>query len=375
HDADIYGKIKTIKDAEDFLINGHDQNFKNMYSNLVELNPGMKRTSIDSLKQNISFDADYEKRLSNTANTAAACLQLTKINIINCTSAVNDLIELANFRNNIIAPEIWYEFMTNKELQEGIRIMALTMIERLKSGIGGRFFDDLVESFQSAGLLETDAIEAAWKAIALYGNGGPNMGLRIEVFDLPAGMSKFYLAMHVISVAVTQIDYQQRLMGHKHYVYPMEMSGGCLSPKPYHFWLNAFFARELVKRGYSAEVAQMATFIVAKGYHLNRDINGAGSGIEKILSKSSNHPTNRVIRTDLSMAAAGVVYGSLFGQDIHSFSIGNGVAYLEKNSGDVSKISDSTILSITRGSVQAFYAWDSLFKPNIVLEYFQAQQK
>jgi hypothetical protein len=148
-------------------------------------------------------------------------------------------------------------------------------------------------------------------------------------------------------------------------------------PKPYHFWLSAYLARWLVNKGYSPEVAQMATFIVAKGYQVNRDLNNAGGGLDKILSKSSFHPTNQVIRLDLALSSSGAVYGSLVEKNlVNGFSINDGIAHLKHYSGNPEVLSQGSIQNLLISDrVRLLYIWDELFQPNKVLKFYQDMQR
>jgi len=150
-----------------------------------------------------------------------------------------------------------------------------------------------------------------------------------------------------------------------------------LTAKPYHFWLNAYFSRWLVKQGYTPSIAQTAAFILNKGYQVNRDVNNAGGGIEKLLSKPAEHPTNRVIRADLNLGAAGNIYGSLVNkQRMKPIDIGEGLSQLHLTRGDSALLSERSILDrLSSDRIQFIRKWDELYKPNRALLFYQKQQQ
>lgn len=318
----------------------------------------------------------YISLIKNTTAISAACAQLSLLKAPSCVRATSELLEELSYRGNMILPKIWSEFFKNEKLSAGTVHAAIKMIERIESKNPGYILSDLSSSFEKAGLSQQEALEAAWKVMALYGNGGANTGYRLALFDLPENTSKLAIALSIIGTSVSYLDYSQRFSGLKHYAFPGEVKDSCIMPKPYHFWLNAYLARWLVKRGYSSEVAQMATFIAAKGYQVNRDLNNAGGGLNKILSKPNMHPTNQVVRLDLALSASGAVYGSLQEKgSVKSFSINQGITKLVSVAGNPEALSEGVLQQLMGSDrIRLLYLWDQLFQPNSALEFYQKIQ-
>lgn len=159
---------------------------------------------------------------------------------------------------------------------------------------------------------------------------------------------------------------KQVLHGGNQYMYPKESSGICRNPKPYHFWLSAYFSRSLIRQGYSPEVASAAAFVVANGYQMNRNLaNGRAGKVDSLLSKPFLHPTNNVIRMDLVQAAAGAVYGSAQDNSVSgNFNLAKSydrAMALAKACSDLVSIE----LKILNGSedIKTIYAWNRYFAP------------
>lgn len=372
---DESGDILTLDAVEKYLKAGKPTVLQNMVQTVAKAF-GAKQKPLSELTSPTEKEEAYSSWAKNTAAIAAACTQMSALQSLSCTKATSDLLADASFNANMILPKIWNEFITSQKLREGVRQGALIIIGRIKSKKPGHLFDDLRLGFKRAGFSDSESNEATWKLLAIYGNGGPNAGYRLFAFDLPPETSLFSVGLSVISASISYLDFYQMITCKTHYALPPEVSG-CLTPKPYHFWLNAYFARSLVKSGYSAEVAQMATFILAKGYQVNRDLNNAGGGLEKILSKPSNHPTNEVVRIDLVLAAAGVVYGShIEGIPLKPFSLSGGLTDLIAHRGNVEGVSKDLIQSLMASDrLKLLRAWDQLFQPNESLAFFRKQQE
>lgn len=374
-DYDKAGNIRQLDALEFYLRQNVSRKLPNMIQAVVKAFGG-KTKNLDELLT-VPPDKDYTNRIESAAAITAACAQLSLSHVSSCVSATNALVDEANYRANMILPNIWNEFIRTKRLRDGVRQSALIMLGRIKSQTPGLFFDDLVRGFHLAGFPSDEARDAAWRLLALYGNGGANTGYRILAFDLPPDAEVLGVSLSLIGTAVTYLDFQQRMVGGRHYALPPELSGSCLTPKPYHFWLNAYFSRWLVRRGYSAEVAQYATFIVDKGYQVNRDVNNAGGGIEKLLSKPTDHPSNEVIRIDLNLAAAGAVYGSLVErQPLKPFSLEEGLIRIQSVRSDTAQLSQRSILDhLVSDRISLIKTWEQLYQPNEALRFFQSRQK
>lgn len=372
--ANSDGLVTGLESAEKFLRANQPTKLHGIIEEAYTLFKSKPAPLTDLLKT--ADEQTYSDWAKNTVAISGACTQISVLQAVSCVGATSALLEEVQYNRNMILPKIWVEFVNDPKIKLGVSQAALIMIKRMRDGGSGNVFGDLKAGFVQAGFGEKDANEATWKTLALYGNGGPNTGYRLMLFELPNESSNLVVALSVIGIAVPYLEFRQIFAGQQHYAFPAEARGPCLSPKPYHFWLNAYLARWLVKQGYSAEVAQMATFIAAKGYQINRDLNNAGGGLDKILTKPTDHPTNQVIRIDLVMAASGAVYGSLVDNStIRSFSLNQGMDRLNAVKGNPATLPKDFIQGLMSSDrIRLLYLWDKLFQPNQALKFFREQQ-
>lgn len=322
----------------------------------------------------------YQKQFDQKTALLASCAQIAVFDSFSCVSAIHALRDETRFNKNMILPNVWKNFVSDPTIIEGIRQAALIMIDRIHSQQPGRVFNDLLQGFLVAGMSPGEAREASWQTLALYGNGGHNTGFQLLSYQFPDEASHAVVGLSVIGTSITYLDFFQRLHHQHHYAYPDKMVGSCTSPKPYHFWMSAYLSRWLTLNGYKSDTSQAAVFILEKGYQVNRDLNGAGSSIDKILSKPSDYPGNKVIRIDLAMAAAGSVYGSLSGlgiksQTINPFDINDGYLVLEHFRGDGQEINQGILQKLLISNrLKLYHLWDQIFQPNKALEYYRKLQ-
>lgn len=258
----------------------------------------------------------YLEQIKDQAMVLGACASVSPMNSLSCQSAVNDIIALIQYNRNLILPSVWERVLTSPTYKEGLRLAALKLIQKTREIPTKRanVFDDIKSSFIETGLGAGQAEDAAWDVLAVYSNGGHNAISRTMMLAWPSGFASSAVSVAMISSALTLLDFKQHERGLGHYAYPSGVSGSCLNPKPYHFWLSAYLARHLKKKGYSSEVSAIASFVSAKGYQVNRVLVASDEwgALKKLFVKDVFHPTNQVIRMDLTLASAGAVYGAFW---------------------------------------------------------------
>lgn len=373
--TDGSGNLLELNSLESYLKKNLVRGFPNLIQQIAKQFGGNLRKPEELL--NPAPDETYVERLKKLSGIAVACAQLSVAQGPACVTAVKATLTEANYSANLILPKIWYEFIRTPKLRDGARLGALIMLQRMQNQRPGRFFEDLVEGFRRAKLSEADAVEATWKLLALYGNGGANTGLRLLALQLPAEAEVLAVSLSFVGTAVTYLEFAQRMAGNRSYAFPAEVDGNCLTAKPYHFWLNAYLSRWLVKQNFTPEVAQSAVFIVNKGYQVNRDVNNAGGAVEKLLSKPTNHPTNEVIRIDLNVGAAGSVYGSLAGnKPLKPLPLQEGVRRSGQPQNTNEAVFDkSTLNKLVPDRMRLIALWEKVYQPNQMLLHFQTSQK
>ncbi|MCB9024747.1 MAG: hypothetical protein H6625_00385 [Bdellovibrionaceae bacterium] len=371
------GVLNNLDAAEKYLKQDNPKELPNLTSSVIE-SFGGKKFNLEEFVNSPDQDDEFNSRVKDNGKMIlAACAQMSLTNSLSCTDAVNDLLKQANYNSNFILPSLWHEFATKASLKEAVIQVSLILASRVKSGEVGNVLDDFSMGFQKAGFSKPQSIEYSWRLLALYGNGGSNLGFRIASIDSPTIDSQYIVSSNLIGTLITYLEFTQVIFNGTHYALPKEVSDLCLTPKPYHFWLSAYFARWLRQKGYSTEVSRIAPFIVAKGYQLNRDVNNAAGGIEKILSKSSDHPTNEVIRLDLALSASGSVFGSILeNEKVKPFSLSGGLTYLQEKRGYINGYTESFVESLfLTDKLKLFTSWNELFQPNEAFEYFNSRQR
>ncbi|MBL7544183.1 MAG: hypothetical protein JNL11_10215 [Bdellovibrionaceae bacterium] len=314
---------------------------------------------------------DYISGLKNTAAISAMCAQVSLMDVISCTRAVKLVLEEARFSgNNIIYPKIWFDSVRNEKFRAGLKELALLMLQReTEISTSSNLYADTFASFKKVGLSNQEAEDFSWKTLALYGNGGPNTGMRLISYSLAPLEQQSLVSLSIIGTEISLIDYKNKLKGNHHYAFPPEISGSCLSPKPYHFWLNAFIARDLVQKGFSPDVASSASFIVAKLYQLNRQLNNTAKNVETILNKGPEHPTIKVIRMDLTLNSGGAIFGSSHGTT--KMNLEDGYSYFYEKTKNYIPLSNEQVLSISNDKLSIAKKWDEFLQPNLILNFFK----
>lgn len=317
-----------------------------------------------------SQDEDFLREVQNSAGIVATCAKMSLIDSIQCSKAVSLVLRESRWSGaNILFPTIWLEAFKSEVFQEGLRKLALRQIDRIENKAAGNITTDAVAAFIEAGAKSDQAEDYTWKTLALYGNGGHNTGIRALLYDLSEQDMVTAVSLSIIGAATTLLDFEQRLSGKSHYALPKETVGSCLSPKPYHFWMNAFISRYLIQSGFSPSISAMASFTVSKGYHLNRRMNNVGSGVEKVFTKSASHPTSRVIKMDLTLNASGALYGSgLLRRDLN-FS--NGLDVLMDRTKAFAGLSPGQAMEVSGNKLKTFNLWHEVFQPDFIFDYFK----
>lgn len=318
-------------------------------------------TDIFSKAPNLTFNESsvsnflgraHKKNSSGIEDSIAAqtalCADLGMSNTVSCVRALNRALEIAKpyfFEKMSYMPMmVWEKLFTNEKFYaEGLRRAALKVIGRLQNNKRnlGFILDDLTSSFMEAGLSKDQSLDAAYDVLALYGNGGANLGERLDrlsIFDWDfratvesrvsskncnALQNSVCGYLNIIAKAIPVLDYESLRDHGALYSLPKAANSRCNNQKSYYFWLNAFLARQLLKEGLDAKSAALGAYALSIGYQFNRDQgvkNGQISrdqGDKKIqifgakaLFRSSYDPVNNIIRTDLATAYAGGAFGA-----------------------------------------------------------------
>lgn len=316
--------------------------FAESYRNniLNTLTESFSKTPIDvfaPISKDDFFGSAYEKNNSawqkSIAAQSAICSDFGITETVACVRALGRALEIVRpvfFQDMSYMPRaVWEKLLSNERFySDGLRKASLKIISRLKNSkkSGGFILEDLVSSFQESGLPKADSLDAAYDVLALYGNGGANLGERLRRLSINSASSARRITRYckpfensvcgyldIIGKAIPVLDYEYLRSGSYLYSLPKGSNSRCNNQKSYYFWLNAYLTRQLVKEGFEAKSAVLGAYALSIGYQFNRD-QGVSSqpklGANAFLFRSSFDPVYNIIRTDLASAYTGAIFGA-----------------------------------------------------------------
>lgn len=325
--AQNFSLIKSAKVETDFNQASQELNFKNALEK-IKLELSKSPRQVFKKKSDVSFHELSKDKMPNYLVKSVVCADLSFKNTFGCANALSDAIKIAapvnlkidSTRSTFLTPiKVWNILLTQEmKYAEGLRIASSKMIDNLivKDTSSKNVLSDLIDSFKQAGISQSESEDAAFNILALYGNGGANLGFRAQALchsnckDVPG--VPYYL--EIIGKAIPRLDYERSKKKLPLYSWPNGVSGFCNTQKSYHFWMSAYVSREILKLGYSAESSMLGTYAAAIGYQLNRD-QGRTSEKNKnysqsVATRTAFDPVVNIMRADLAYAAAGAKYGS-----------------------------------------------------------------
>lgn len=331
--ADSFRQQIRRNSPNEVLVSAIDAHFeKNLDNQIRLLNESNSETTVFSSVTPEMVDramTSRETSADNIALQAGACADFNLSNAIGCTKALKRIQETAApkfFRNLAYMPlKAWKTLISSeKKYKEGLRLASLKLSQKIKDRdtSGSNIFDDLNESFIKSGMSKEAAVDASYNILALYGNGGANLGARANNLASLKGSTScsgdraFNICnyLDIIGKSIPTLDYMNMKKGLKPYSFPKNVDGKCNTNKSYHFWMAAYLSRELTKEGVDAKTASTASYISAVGYQINRDLGVASNSSVAIgantIKKSTFDPVYNVIRTDLAYAYNGAQFGS-----------------------------------------------------------------
>lgn len=263
---------------------------------------------IRSQSRNVGFIEATKDR----AKALYGCSQINLMSSVGCSSAVDKMIDEISWSGpNLLFPGVWHELLVDESFALGVRQLSLTIFDRISlQQDGGNFFEEARMTYLKLGLNRPQAEKYTWMLMALYGNGGQNVGARLLTFDLEPKELQLVAALGVIGVGVAVLDFKNAENGKSLYSMPQEISDGCLTTKPYHFWLAAYIAHRVVELGYSQKVAEAATALFGRVYQVKRNSSNAADSIERLFIKSNSHPTMAQVKLDIVLNGMGAYWGS-----------------------------------------------------------------
>jgi hypothetical protein len=197
------------------------------------------------------------------------------------SKAMSDLIDLSDYR---YAPEPfllldqWVEFLTDKDIPVVFSRLSLKVLERIEQlealpvneesdfRISTSHFDDdlrvaLEETVNSPEKRE----HLYWLVLAVFATQGTGVYNALEMAGDETSQSR--VVLYAADFLVNSMYYLDTFSkAGEYYSFPKTVTTHCLTGKAYHFWMSAYFAFFLKKKGYSESVAKEAAFEMGKLY-------------------------------------------------------------------------------------------------------------
>jgi hypothetical protein len=230
----------------------------------------------------------------------------------------------------------------------------------------GDLFSDLVGAYVDSGNSEARAADLAFDFLAFYGTRGASMDYASELAN--AENYPVMLAEYVISSAMGALDAMTLAGGHP-YSYPPSIQTNCSYGRPYHFWMAAALAHDLVKRHHNPLSAFRAAHLTGVGYEAlaNTDtrMNWA------TLTLEPDDYANNGIRTNIAFDDAGAHFGAEFtaGRHLRPINVDSRLTVLYTQAKWEAKLSESDAKNLYKNSLPGYLLrWWDLFAPDAGLE-------
>jgi hypothetical protein len=239
--------------------------------------------------------------------------------------------------------------------------VAITLLDRLDSAdLGGNFLDDLLAAYRTVDA--TRAEDLAFDYLAFYGTRGASVDY---VRELANGENyPVLLASYVISSALGVLDARTLSSGHP-YSYPVALQTSCSYGAPYHFWLAAALARQLVLLGHSPRSAFLAAHLTGVGYEVFADTTTRTAWLP--LTYDSDDYSDDAIRTNIVFDDAGARFGAMAGamRSAGELDVDARLTLLYRKARFDRGLSEKTAESLHRFALPLFLArWWSVFAPD-----------
>jgi hypothetical protein len=329
---------------------------------------------IDSATSNQSTKIDDIK-----TKTALLCAYEMKFSAVSCVKSLEAIQEKMIPKGgdlDITDKALWKRVLGSDKYDEGLRIAASTIAQKVKSsnGTNGNIFEDIQNAFIKSGMNSNEAQNATWDTLGLIANQGPSIGYYVTKLenrgDSSLENSQKSNALAYIASGMTYLDLKNLKNNLPMYSYPSGIQTTCDNSKPYHFWMSAYLARTLVKENQIApEVAAETTFMAQKAYQINRTAaaNGTQPGaIENILATQPYAPVRQIIRTDLAYSSAGALYGSQSAESLNTknYSVNGAIVSLLKDSSSEKTEPGTNML-------ETYLKWNRAFSADSAFEYLK----
>lgn len=233
-----------------------------------------------------------------------------------CTAGLRELADrmhprmLGGYSYGMI--DLYDELLTDSRFAQALPKLAQKIRARIRTGdptakdsaLESDYLADTVTSFSEIGLSAEEARAYAWKWMAIYATRGASF----SNFYLLLNEKQLGLAYSILTIAsgVSALD-QIRYRTAPAYTLPGMFKTACYYGKPYHFWMNAYFTRELMHEGYRASAASLASYLTGALYEFGSDT--LGRDPKRALTEPVGSLYYLWLKTNLFFDAMGARFG------------------------------------------------------------------
>ncbi len=251
--------------------------------------------------------------------------------------------------------------------KQGLAIAALRISDLAQQALKGtppatHLLDDLVSSFEEAGYDQRSALKLSFNFLSFYGTRGASMAAAIDLVT-PENQSVMLSSM-MIAASLGILDSATLQTTHP-YSLPAQMTTNCEYGSPYHFWMPAALAWQLVAKGHSPHSSMIAAHILGVGYEaLASTVSRKPWAPLTIPSKSIS---NNGVRVNIAMNDAGAKFGSEIAAGKHTTSVNldHRIELLVNSPADLAPLTEAQAAKLFETKYLFILRWLLIFTPNL----------
>lgn len=308
-----------------FGIEERNQYFKNSfqthYDYLEEHSLHERDQFAKNLKDNFKLDYKKEEKLFNVFYARSFCKKLSDKRARKCRANLKKIFSLTNIQQiwpysdgpttSLSLPHIIQNVLTSPDhLRLATNTMAPLMSKALvKDYSSSSNIKDLLErnAKELTHLNKEQQDDLVWNTLAYYATRGASP--EGYALNLTTDKTLYSFSVHYELINLMHVFDSQKTSGENLFSMPTIQKNSCLIGKPYHFWMSAYLARHLVKKGIDKKQAFFAASAAGTLYDF------AGNGApQRERIRIYREPLESIftmsIQQSLLYKIAGAYYGS-----------------------------------------------------------------
>jgi hypothetical protein len=286
-----------------------------------------------------------------------------------CVEALKKAIDMMTPIEDVSLFPLIKEVIADPVYGEAAMTLAKTIETKIVAGKvpSGNLLDDTVAAFEAHRISHDDAVERAFKLLAMYSTNGPNTSSFLERFISEANR-KLYYGLGVVGTGIPLLTWRSQASGHA-YAFPPSVHATCQNGKPYHFWLAAYLARETGRAMKNSAAGRQAAYLGEVGYQMKATT--ASRDPNRAFMNKMFEPGNNKIRMDLAWGAAGAAFGAstLDKDDGTTYDVDASLKEILESGFVFPAVSKDEAEKLWSGSgAKGFARWSVMFRPKLALK-------